>query len=159
MGHWNANGVRGNYRELLQFLWDYKIDIMLLNETRLTPINKFLVPGFHVIRKDRLGDRAHGRVSILVRNCINYTEIRLDTKYLENVAIKLCENTLIVSVYNSPNIKLVIRELELIFNSGDKVILYGDLNAKNSAWNFTTGNANGKILLAYALKKFLKIIH
>lgn len=158
IGHWNANGIRGNYREFTQFLRDHNIDIMLINETRLTPKCNFNVAGYNVIRKDRDNNKAQGGVLILIKTVINYSKVSLKTVSIESVAIRLVNNTIFASVYNPPRTKIYARDLETIFGLGNKVLIYGDLNAKSTAWNCKIGNPNGKIVYSFALKNTVKIL-
>ena len=120
LGHWNANGIRGNSRELSQFLWDHNVDIMFINETRLTPKNQFYMAGYNVVRKERIGNKTQGGVQILIKDNINYIEVNLNIRNIESVAIKLCYSTVLASVYNPPNAKLNLRELESILRTGNK---------------------------------------
>ena len=89
---------------------------------------------------------------------IRYVEIELRTKGLEAVAVKLTNGLIIASVYNPPQNKINVNELNSIFKSGDKVLLYGDLKAKNMAWNCNKANANGRLIQKYAHKNYFKII-
>ena len=45
IAHWNANGLRGNIREVMNFLDTHEIDILLVNETKLTEKIKCKIPG------------------------------------------------------------------------------------------------------------------
>ena len=109
--------------------------------------------------KERIGNKTQGGVQILIKDNINYIEVNLNTKNIDSVSIKLCDSTVLAMVYNPPNAKLNLRELESILRTGNKVLLYGDLNVKNSAWKCKNRNHNGKILLDFVLKNSYKIIH
>ena len=158
VAHWNANGLRQSLSELKDFLRLHQIDIMLINESKLNSKVNIYVPGYNKIRKDRGNGKTGGGVLILIKMSIRYTELNVNTKNIETVAIKLTNNIIIVSAYNAPQNKLSTEDLELIFKLGPKVLLYGDLNAKNMAWRCYRGNLNGKIFLEFANKKLLKIL-
>ena len=158
IGHFNINGIVGNLNELKEFIYFHKIDIMLLNETKLS-INKVIkVPGFVSVRKDRNDKGTGGGVMILIKSKIEFHEIPINTENIEAVGIKLPDSTVIISGYKPPQGRIDEKELQNIFNSGDKVLLYGDFNAKNTMWNCRRDNASGKALLNFTLKHSYKIL-
>ena len=123
IAHWNANGLRNNISELRDFIKLHRIDIMLVNETRLTPGAKVYMPGYNAIRKDRSAGKLGGGVLIFIHMDIRYIEIELQTKAVEAVAVKITDGLIISSVYNPPQSKININELNSIFKSGNKVLL------------------------------------
>ena len=131
---------------------------MLINETKLNAETNVYVLGYNKMRKDRPNYKTGGGVLILIEMTISYTELNIDTKNIEAVAIKLSNNILIVSAYQPPQVKITTKQLELIFKLGPKVLLYGDLNAKKMAWKCFRGNSNGKTFLDFANKKLMKIL-
>ena len=156
--HWNANGLRKNLNEVKQFLIEENIDIMLLNETKLKSLSKFKVTGYQCVRKERDNDKAGGGVMILVKDKIQYSEVFLSLSSIEAVAIKLRDNLIIVSAYNPPKSKLLINDLNILNKLGKKILIYGDFNAKNTYWNCRNNNANGKIILDFAINRMFQII-
>lgn len=158
IGHWNANGIQGNYREFVQFLRDHNIDIMMLNETKLKIGARFNVKGYSVVRCVRSNAKAQGGVAILIHENLNFLEVKLNTTSLETVAIKLNDSTIIVAAYGPPSIKINNTDLDVIFNLGNKVLLFGDLNSKHQAWNCRASNINGRFLYTYALKNTITLL-
>ena len=156
--HWNANGLRKNLNEVKQFLIEENIDIMLLNETKLKSLTKFKVTGYQCVRKERDNDKAGGGVMIRVKDNIQYSEVFLSLSSIEAVAIKLSDNLIIVSVYNPPKSKLLVNDLNILNKLGKKILIYGDLNAKNTYWNCKNNNANGNIILDFTINKMFQII-
>ena len=156
--HWNANGLRKNLNEVKQILIEENIDIMLLNETKLRSLTKFKVTGYQCVRKERDNDKAGGGVMILVKDNIQYSEVFLSLSSIEAVAIKLVDNLIIVSAYNPPKSKLLVNDLNILNKLGKKILIYGDLNAKNTYWNCKDNNTNGNIILDFAINKMFQII-
>ena len=151
--HWNANGLRQSVSELKDFLSHHKIDIMLINETTLNAKTNVYVPGYNKVRKDRQNGKTGGGLLILIEMTIRYTKVNI-----EAVAIKLSNNNIIVSAYQPLQVKISTEELEHIFKLGPRVLLYGNLNARNMAWKCFRVNSNGKTFLEFANKKLIKIL-
>ena len=53
VAHWNTNGLRQSVSELKDLLRLHRIDIMLINETKLNAKTNIYVPGYNKFRKDR----------------------------------------------------------------------------------------------------------
>lgn len=131
-----------------EFITREKIDIMLVNETKLTNDIVTKIKNFQVIRKDR---NAHGGgVAIFVSDKIAFTACPTDNLVsAENICIKLIGNIFIVAVYNEPRNKLTEREISGLTSLGNRVLIIGDLNARHYTWNNTTTNTNGRTLFNY----------
>lgn len=144
--------------ELKNILPQLKVDIVLLNKTKLKSSTKFYVPGFQCIRKERDNDLNDGGVAILIKNDIHFSHVLLNLEKLEAVAIKLFNNLIIASVYNPPGVKILKNDLKNLDGIGDKLLIFGDLNAKNSFWLCKSNNANGKILLNFSIGKMYNFL-
>lgn len=154
IGHWNANGLANKTSELQDFLQKHKIDIMLINETNLTPKMKNPdVPGYICYRKDRKAAKSTtknpgGGVLALVNELLDIGEfpINFETK-IEILGLKL-NNVLIYSAY-APQNTIDDHSLNKMFNSGQQVIIMGDLNSRHPDWNCRGTNGNGVRLRKY----------
>lgn len=151
--HWNANGIRNKISELKNILSQLKVDIILINETKLKSSTKFYVSGYRCIRKERDNDGNGGGVAILIKDDINFSQVLLNLESFEAVAIKLSNNLIIASVYNPPRVKIIKNYLKKLDKTGKKLLIYGDFNAKNSYWRCKSNNANGKVLLDFSISK------
>lgn len=69
---WNANGISNKKAPLVHFLTDKNVDIILLNETKLTDRDKLKIRGYDMIRKDRPDNEQGGGVAILIRHNVPY---------------------------------------------------------------------------------------
>ena len=67
IGRFNIIGILGNLNELKHFLHSHKIDIMLLNETKLSTNKEIKVPRYASVRKDRSNRGTGGGVMILIK--------------------------------------------------------------------------------------------
>ncbi|CAG5096306.1 Protein of unknown function [Cotesia congregata] len=62
----------------------------------------------------------------------SHTEQPIETNDLESHAIRLSDDTLIVSCYDPPQVKLNTSDLDKILNANNKVIAIGDFNSKHT---------------------------
>jgi hypothetical protein len=127
------------------------IPIALLNETHLNPTTKFKCPNYCVYRSDR--ERGPGgSTAILIRKEIKHSEILLPKlQHMEATAIQVSINKeliTLVSIYNPPG-KIVERDLDLLLQTGNKVILAVDFNAKHFTWHSRNKNGAGRVLLSH----------
>lgn len=97
---WNANGISNKKPMLINFLQNQKVDIMLVNETKLTDQDTLKFQKYEVLRKDRHHNTRAGGVAILIRKGIPYVDITANDNLLdiEHITIKLEDNTYITSV-------------------------------------------------------------
>ena len=153
IAHWNANGIRNKKGEVMDFISRNKIDILLLNERRLNEKQKCNIPGFKNFRKDRPANIAAGGVAIYCNAKIQCTEIEFNTVSCEAHGIKLSNNLTIISIYIRPQNKIATKDLQLLMESANKVLLIGDFNAKHQTWNCSNANQNGKIIHKYISNK------
>lgn len=80
IAHWNANGLKLKWNELKEFIINHKIQIMLVNETKI-PINrKYSLQSYDIIRKVRENTRGGGLL-ILIKNNIKYSECDNTTNF------------------------------------------------------------------------------
>ena len=87
---WNANGISTKDDLLLNYINNEKIDIILLNETRLKKNKNFKIRGFTALRQDRIDDSGYGGVAILIKNNIHFKEISpIIGSSIEHLAIQL----------------------------------------------------------------------
>lgn len=92
---WNASGIRHKVSELIEFLSRFKIDLMLINETKLSAKDRFKIRGYTCERYNR--DNAAGGIMILVKNNVPYKVVKIRHSIIENVCIKLANGVHIVA--------------------------------------------------------------
>lgn len=74
---WNANSVRNHRLELVNLLTENDIDVACIQETFLKPSIPFNLPGYRIIRKDRLRTKGGG-VLIAMKSSICFNVIEID---------------------------------------------------------------------------------
>lgn len=110
--YWNFQGLQNKKTEFMQFVQQYKIHIILLNETQLSPKTKFKIPNFQIFCNDRMslmGNRATGGTAILILNNIIYHVVIIKTTSIDNTTIHILINNKelrIAAVYKSPGTTL-----------------------------------------------------
>lgn len=155
---WNANGLRSRVGELIEYLDRTKIDILLLNETKYTSKDKIKIKNYICYRKER--ENSAGGVAVLVRNNIPHKLIKFDSNMsLEAIGISLLSDINLIAVYRRPNIVLTHQDIEKLMNTGNKVLIVGDLNATHLTWNCNRNNKSGRILLNYAQNNNCTILY
>lgn len=53
ISYWDANGIKDKKHEILQFLRDHDVDIMLIGETWLRNGDKFKIPNYTMYLSNR----------------------------------------------------------------------------------------------------------
>lgn len=149
---WNCCGIRNRNPSLSQFVKDYAVEILLLQETWLRPSDSYALRNFQVYRNDRCNQRGGG-TAIAVRK--NIPHRRIPTPQLSSMEATIVEigtnlgPVTLISAYKSPANTLVPDDLISLKNQGNKVIIAGDLNCKHMMWGCKTDNPAGKILLNF----------
>lgn len=83
LAYWNADGVRRDYDILTDFLEEFDIDIFLINETHLTPNQRFTIRNYTIYCTD--GPRGHyGGTAIAVKSTLyHHTYLHLTLQILK----------------------------------------------------------------------------
>jgi exonuclease III len=152
---WNCNGVRTKKAELEQVLARHRVDVCLLQESKLSPGDAS--PKFHgyaVIRRDRQCEAGARRVAgggllTLVKDDVPFTRLpQLAAEpggILEDLSVGIIARrglTLRVCNVYCPPVRLIPGETRTVgfkvdrLPTGDKVLVAGDLNAHAGLWDF-----------------------
>lgn len=153
--YWNADGVGSKRSELLDMVSQLSVDIVALNETRLTPRMKLNFPGYAIYRQDKHSRDFGQGVALLVKLDIEHSLVPTPlTSNLEAIGIKLniqnCNYT-IFSVYQSPNLSLETSDIDALLKSDNCVLLMGDFNAKHENWSPGIKNPRGDKLFNHMI--------
>ena len=138
IAHLNCRSLVKHIDELRLLLAGSKIDILSLNETRLShdiPDSEVELPGFSLVRCDR--NRDGGGVLLAINNRINFTKPLHDSNNkIEAVSVKifLGTKTLVVSsIYRPPSADVsyhnnIIEYMEKVASSASDMVFMGDFN-------------------------------
>lgn len=148
----NANGLLAARDELQVFAEQHNLDVVMVNETRLSPSQKDpKIAGFTLYRRDRPVGRGGG-VAIYVKNSIPHHAAPIpQLNHLEaiGVVIRTSRGPLsLYSCYVPPRTPPAPFEIELldILRAAPSVIAAGDFNAKHIDWHCRNSNARGRLL-------------
>jgi len=154
----NTNTLTDQKGELTAFLKQDKIDIILIQETRLKPHNTFKIPNYTTHRTDRTQNNGGG-TAIIIRNTIKHTRIpNIELENFESTIITLHNpNITIISCYKTPQKSFCTEQFTQLLNTGQRLIIGGDLNAKHTTWRSQNTNTSGRTLHKLTQKQNLTI--
>lgn len=158
---WNAQSITNKSKQiqLEHLLETERIDIALLAETFLKTQHTFNMKNFAIYRNDRL-THAHGGVAIAVRKSITH-KVRspFNTAFIENTAIEININnvpTCITTAYSPKYSSHFANDIQTLTSLNTQFLLFGDFNAKHTAWNCNKNNKAGTSLhTTHQLSQFL----
>lgn len=145
---WNAQGISTTTKQVqLELLLEREhIDILLLAETFLKPHHAFTIQNFTVYRNDRI-HQAHGGVAVLIRETITHKVCApLPTASIENISVEVNINnvpTLITTAYSPKYSTFFANDIQTLTSHNKQFLLFGDFNAKHTAWNCNINNKAG----------------
>lgn len=68
LANWNDTDILNHLPQLENFLKLHNIDMIFISETHIIPADRFYIPGYKIVRKDRL-EKPAGGVAIGVKRC------------------------------------------------------------------------------------------
>lgn len=149
---WNANGLLKHKDELQVILNITEIDICLISETHFTKQSFLRVKGYNIYHAIHPSNTARGGSAIIVKENIKHIEIeKFSTEEIQATVIKVetPTNSLIVAGIYSPPRHSIKNEFYSRFlqKLGDRFIVGGDFNAKNTFWGSRLTTTKGRELL------------
>lgn len=158
----NANGVARQREELIHFLIEHRIDILLISETHLQPATNFTLPNRTIYRHDRTRI-AWGGVLIAISSDIPHYPVPRPAleEEVETVTVVVpAEHGSIAftSIYNPPGHNLSTQDLDLLTAMHPASITFGDFNAKHIAWGCNASNTSGRKLLEHSTKNNYEVL-
>lgn len=153
---WNANGLHKHKNELQVVLDIENIDVCLISETHFTKQSHIKFKGYNIYHAIHPDNTARGGSAIIVKAHLqHYENFKHEEKEIQAVAIRLKTKKypLTVSAIYSPPRYMIKKEIYKSFLKllGNRFVLGGDFNAKNTYWGSRLSTSKGKELL-YAIK-------
>ena len=156
---WNANGLISRISEVKEFINRQKIDIFIINDTRLKETTKIKFKNYICLRKDNTL-KCSGGILILIKSSIAHKEVTInDDISIECLGIKLPTRIYIIGVYNNPSNHFQINEIDKLLKMGNKILIVGDLNARHPPWNNTNPNSKGRKIYNYVSRNNCSILY
>jgi hypothetical protein len=159
----NINGINNKIQELQLLAKDTNADILIIQETKLTSLNKSpSILNYTEIRKDRIYNKGGGLITY-IRNNITFSNNEIpssiNSSFIElqvlTIHLSQTKSIKIANLYIPPrNSKLNIQNSEdtditICFNyltSLPSIIIAGDINAHSTTWFSHTNDHRGKII-------------
>lgn len=143
--HWNCQGYRSKYEDLICILHEKHPAIMLLQETMLS-IDTLRPPnGYQIYNNFNIPTPGHG-LATLVRNDIPHMTHNLNTN-LQATAfrIRLSKLYTVCNIYISPNAIVYPNDItSLVDQLPPPVILCGDFNTRHHLWDDLCTNPDAR---------------
>lgn len=149
---WNANGLLQHQKELQVVLDTEGIDVCLISETHFTKQSYIKFKGYQIYHALHPDNTARGGSAVIIKDTLHH---HAERKYeeLEFQAMAVTVKTIkhyikIVAIYFPPKYSLKKEKyLSLLESFGERFILGGDFNAKNTHWGSRLTTTKGKELL------------
>jgi len=159
----NANGLKNHAIELLNILYNNRIDIALITETHFTKYSTIHIAGYKLLKTNHPDGTAHGGVAILIKSTVLFEPLPnfyLDHLQSSAVIVKLNNIPItIAAIYSPPKHKITVHHYANYFNSvGNNFIIGGDFNAKHHSWDCRANNPRGSVLHNFVSQKNFKVL-
>lgn len=132
IAEWNANGLPNHKLELMQFLQDNTIDVLLVSEKHFTDQTVLNIPNYSIYPCNHLDGTAQGGTAILIRNAIQHYQVP-QTHKIQAAIIQITAQPWsfnIAAMYSPPRHKIDVEDYEhFLHHLGNKFIMGGDWNA------------------------------
>jgi len=149
---WNANGLLQHQQELRAVLDTEKVDVCLVSETHFTKQSCIKFRGHKVCHTIHPENSARGGSAVIINENIHlHEEIKYETEGIQATAVCIKARNysiVIVGIYCPPKHPLKKYEyLEFLGQMGNRFIVGGDFNAKNTHWGSRLTTAKGREVL------------
>lgn len=162
--HWNANSINKDTQPIEEFsnyIIKNNIQIVSINETKLSDNDHINIKNYNIIRKDR--NQHGGGVAIFIHDQIQFEQIAEFEEYnLELLAIKVSIINFkftFITFYLPPGSQLPNDKFFDQLSNTKNLILCGDLNCKSKTWFSKSRNQNGTLLDQIIAEQNLTIVH
>ena len=159
---WNCQGIGNKKEELLELIEKMKPEIIALQETMIGNGKEFRIPNYTILRREgHYSRRWHGGVALLIHDTIPMQEVELNTNIQAVAArVDIGHAVTVCSLYSAGAHQLTRQMLNNLFDQlADPVIIMGDFNAHNTAWNCQNTNERGRMLERVIAERNLNILN
>ena len=140
IAEWNANGLSNHKLELIQFLYDNNIDVLLASETHFTDRTVLKIPQYSLYHSNHPDGTAHGGAAIIIRTSLQHFEA--PAYQTDKIQASILRNTdrpwpLHIAALYSPPLRHRIDVVDydtFLRHLGLRFIVGGDWSAKHNDW-------------------------
>jgi hypothetical protein len=152
IAEWNANGLLNHKLELMQFLQDNKIDVLLVSETHFTGRTVPKIPNYSIYHCNHPDGTAHGGAAILICKALQHYEfpayqtdkIQADIIPIKGQPWSFNNDTM----WSPPRHRIEVEVYKnFLRHLGNKFMVGGDWNAKHTNWGSILTTPKGRNLL------------
>jgi exonuclease III len=152
IAEWNANGLLNHKLELMQFLPDNKIDVLLVSETHFTNGTVLKIPNYSIYHCNHPDSTAHGGAAILIHTSPQHYKVpayQTDKIQAAITQIKAQPWSFnIAAMYSPPKHRIEVEDYtNILHHFGNKFMVGGDWNAKHINWGSRLITPKGRNLL------------
>ncbi|GBN25523.1 hypothetical protein AVEN_199936-1 [Araneus ventricosus] len=161
---WNANGLFGKIAELREFLDRNSPDLVLLQETHMSGLDRYYFANYTFYSNPRRTHFKRRDTGILIKNSIPH-------HYLPNPLLHHVEATMVVanfhtlapinfiSIYVPPSATVEFTlDIEKLVSYNAATFIAGDFNPKHRHWNCIKANKLGNQLYSFAQNTKMNIL-
>ena len=150
---WNANGLLKHQNELEVVLNTENIDVCLISESHFTKESYIKIKGYKSYHALHPNNTARGGSTVIIKENIQHHEYyTCEDQDIQAVAICLKTKSYPVTIsalYCPPRYAIKAERYRILLNNlGNRFILGGDFNAKNTHWGSRLTTSKGKELLS-----------
>lgn len=150
---WNANGLLQHRNELQAVLNIQNIDVCLVSETHFTRESYIQIKGYKTYHALHPNNTARGGSAVIIKeNIYHYEEYKCEEEHIQSVAVSVRTKKYSVTlsaIYCPPKYALKAEKYSnLLSELGNRFILGGDFNAKNTFWGSRLTTTKGRELLS-----------
>jgi len=154
---WNSNGLANHKNEILATLQNNRIDIALISETHFTNSTHLNLSGYQIFKTNHPDGTAHAGAAIR-SSLLFYPLPDFQSPRIQACGISLTLNNTPINIYAVYSHTITLTHLNDFFTTlGQKFIIGGDINAKNTQWGCRANNSRGNTLKALSHTKNYKI--
>lgn len=149
---WNANGLLKHQNELTAVLNMESIDVCLISESHFTKESHIQIKGYKVYHALHPNNTSRGGSAVIIKeNIFHYEQLKYEKEEIQ--AVSVCVKTKdcpvsISAIYCPPRYSVKTDQYMTFLNGlGNRFILGGDFNAKNTFWGSRLTTTKGRELL------------
>jgi endonuclease/exonuclease/phosphatase family metal-dependent hydrolase len=149
---WNSNGLCKHALELRSFIYTLDLDILLISETHFTSRSYITIPQYDIHCTNHPDEKAHGGSAVIIKHSIqHYERAKYELPNIQATSVTIADKTselTVAAVYCPPRHNNKQEDFTKLFKTlGNRFLIGGDLNAKNTLWGSRITSTKGRELL------------